>query len=91
MPEVKESGLNMVKVRTKNLIGAALDWAIAQIEGVAVAVASPQYGSDWRVYKLNFDWKYSPSTDWAFGGPLIQKYGCHLNYILATDCWYAHC
>jgi hypothetical protein len=91
MPEAKDLEPAMVEVRTNELTCAALDWAIAQIEGVTVAIASPHYGTDWRIYKPRFGGKYSPSTDWAFGGPLIQKYGCHLNHILATNCWHAHC
>jgi hypothetical protein len=91
MPEAKDLGLTMIEVSTDKLAGAALDWAIALIEGVTVAIASPQYGTDWRIYKPRFGGKYSPSTDWAFGGPLIQKYGCHLNHILATDSWQANC
>lgn len=64
----------MQEVKTVDLAGPALDWAIAQIEGVEVAIAAPQYGTGWRVYKPNFGGKYSPSTDWAVGGPLIQKH-----------------
>ena len=62
----------MIEVKTSDLAGPALDWAIAQIEGVEVAIAAPQYGTGWRVYKPNFGGKYSPSTDWAIGGPLIE-------------------
>jgi hypothetical protein len=43
----------MQEVKTVDLAGPALDWAIAQIEGVEVAIAAPQYGTDWRVYKPN--------------------------------------
>jgi hypothetical protein len=64
----------MQEVKTVDLAGPALDWAIAQIEGVEVAIAAPQYGTGWRVYKPNFGGKYSPSTDWAFGGPLVEKH-----------------
>jgi hypothetical protein len=70
----------MQEVKTVDLAGPALDWAIAQIESVEVAIAAPQYGTGWRVYKPNFGGKYSPSTDWAFGGPLIQKYRIGLIY-----------
>jgi hypothetical protein len=81
----------MIEVRTNELAGAALDWAIAQIEGVEVAIYPPQYLLGWMVARPYPYGKYSPSTDWAVGGPLIQKYCCHLNHILATNCWHAHC
>ena len=66
--------IDLIQVNTADLTGAALDWMVAQVEAVPVAIAAPHYGTDWRVYKPDFGGKYSPSTDWAIGGPLIQKY-----------------
>lgn len=65
---------DLIEVNTADLAGAALDWAVAQAEAVPVAIAAPHYGTDWRVYKPDFGGKYSPSTDWAVGGPLIAKF-----------------
>ena len=65
---------DLVEVKTADLTGAALDWMAAQVEAVSVAIAAPRYGTDWRVYKPDFGGKYSPSTDWAVGGPLIAKF-----------------
>ena len=45
------------KVNTNELIGAALDWAVAKCEGNA-----GDFGID----------GYSPSTDCAQGGPIIE-------------------
>jgi hypothetical protein len=81
----------MQEVKTVELIGPALDWAIAQIEGVEVTIAEPQYLVGWRVTRPYPYGKYSPSTDWAIGGPLIQKHGCDLNCIAAANCWEANC
>ncbi|MEE3636836.1 phage protein NinX family protein [Pseudomonas sp. AL 58] len=64
---------DLIQVNTADLTGAALDWMVAQVEAVPVAIAAPHYGTDWRVYKPDFGGKYSPSTDWAVGGPLIAK------------------
>jgi hypothetical protein len=64
----------MTEVKTADMAGAALDWAVAKVEAVTVAIASPHYGTDWRVYKPDFGGKYSPSTDWAVGGPLLSKH-----------------
>lgn len=56
-----------MKVKTAELIGPALDWAVAQREGKA-------YG--YR-YQLVDDCRhfvpYSPSTDWSQGGPIIER------------------
>jgi len=46
-------------MKTDELTGAALDWAVARCE---VGDAAEQAG-DW--------WK--PSTDWAQGGPIIER------------------
>lgn len=65
---------DLIEVKTADLTGAALDWMVAQVEAVPVAIAAPHYGTDWRVYKPDFGGKYSPSTDWAIGGPLIEAW-----------------
>lgn len=65
---------DLIEVNTADLTGAALDWVVAQVEAVPVAIAAPHYGTDWRVYKPDFGGKYSPSTDWAVGGPLIARF-----------------
>jgi hypothetical protein len=60
-----------MKIKTTELVGEALDWAVALIEH-----------PDWReqgylesFYDLQFDdgYLFSPSTDWSQGGPLIQS------------------
>lgn len=67
-------------VKTSELIGPALDWAVATAEGLE------QYEGRagalcW--YDLNGDYfgpcdMWSPSTDWSQGGPLIEKYRVEL-------------
>ena len=56
-----------MKIKTADLIGPALDWAVAQCEGKI-------YGYK---HQLVDDCRgvipYSPSTDWAIGGPLIEQ------------------
>ena len=79
----------LINVRVADLVGQALDWTVAQVEkpegfvlrdatadigcwviGIAHDAADPQ---SWLKSS------YSPSTDWAQGGPLIQKYGVLLS------------
>jgi hypothetical protein len=61
-------------VKTTELTGQALDWAVAKCEGVAV-VKYPESRS--LFFGAGFD-KYSPSTNWSQGGPIIEREGIHL-------------
>ena len=47
-------------MKTNELTGAALDWAVARCEG---GVGDNQLIGAW----------YAPSTDWAQGGPIIER------------------
>ena len=82
--------MNMIKVKTAELSGSALDWAVAVIEGHDVIVHAVgtyrydkrggihccKYGCTFGPRSLTSDsGEYSPSTDWSQGGPLIEKYG----------------
>ena len=46
-------------MKTDELTGAALDWAVAKCEGVEIIVRQE-----------NWDWY---STDWTQGGPIIER------------------
>lgn len=77
--------MEMVKVRTSDLIGAALDWAVAKAQGVEIEL--PCSDVVWAKYAG----VYSPSTDWSQGGPLIEKYGVAIDYRKLSKLWDAHC
>ena len=52
-------------MRTNELSGAALDWAVAKCE-------KPEWlGNQAEVYVLKAG--FHPSTDWAQGGPIIER------------------
>lgn len=55
-------------MKTSELTGAALDWAVAQCEGFGVNVHA---GSALTI-RGDGDW-WNPSTDWAQGGPIIER------------------
>jgi hypothetical protein len=64
-----------MKVKVSELQGAALDWAVANCEGEL-----SQHGgqvhlveSKVRFYEDTLDIQYTPSTDWAQGGPIIER------------------
>lgn len=69
---------NQVVVNTDALSDAALDWAMAEVENLAVKlVRGGRYGlpdSRWFVASTLGGWRYSPSTDLAQGGARIEKY-----------------
>ena len=66
-----------VEVKTAELTGPALDWAVAQVEGVACTPHTIE-----RFYR--------PSTDWVQGGPLLSEMKVDLTHgestIYATIC-----
>lgn len=75
--------MTTIQVRTSELIGRALDWAIAQVEQVETSVSG---GKLFKVHdrhgiKLipSVRREYSPSTDWSRGGPLFDKYEMRLD------------
>ena len=92
--------MSMIEVKTAELIGPALDWAVAEAEGIRRLVM----GNDWpgnsvvadaadrdRVVICNMigqlvvsrgGWSngWNPSTDWAQGGPLIEKYAVKVEH-----------
>ena len=57
-------------MKTSELQGVALDWAVAKCEGVAV-----EYLNDGitRCLLQKPSGRYAPSTNWAQGGPIIEK------------------
>ncbi len=57
-------------MRTSDLQGAALDWAVAKCEGVSV-----EYVDDGitRCLLMRAGARFSPSTNWAQGGPIIER------------------
>lgn len=62
-------------MKTSELTGAALDWAVAKIDWNA-------HDDDTNVLMVTVGddngWKYNPSTDWAQGGPIIEREGIEL-------------
>lgn len=57
----------MTKIKTSELTGAALDWAVAMCEGRTDVRVDPDDGE--LVGQSEFDY----STDWAQAGPIIER------------------
>jgi hypothetical protein len=75
-------------MKTNELIGAALDWAVAKCEGYDVFIKhapvqvmyTPKGKRSWYIY--------TPSTNWSQGGPIIEREGISIRQVLA-DFWAA--
>ncbi len=65
-------------IKSNELKGAALDWAVAQVSGAELDIidmpSGPYIGLKGRTPD-GFPTHYSPSTMWGHGGPLIEEYG----------------
>jgi hypothetical protein len=67
-------------MKTSELTGVALDWAVAKCEGAI-------NGDDLDIGFI-LEGGYSPSTDWAQGGPIIEREEISVNW--ASGQWQAH-
>lgn len=66
----------MIEVKTADLIGPALDWVVAKVEGEQYARICNFDGDINAIYTETTDY----STDWAHGGPLIENLQVMLCY-----------
>lgn len=75
-------------MKTSELQGAALDWAVAKCEGVSV-----EYVDDGitKCLLMRAGARFNPSTNWAQGGPIIEREGLSMRYSPkdARGKWYA--
>jgi hypothetical protein len=65
-------------MKTSELTGAALDWAVAKCEGFDHEVTSSEWGM----------WGWA--TDWAQGGPIIEREWIDLHCV-NDSLWEAEC
>ena len=71
-------------METSELSGAALDWAVAKCEGFG---DSPRLRARY-MYQQSKGMGYYYSTDWAHGGPIIEREYMYLEY---SGIWRAYC
>ncbi|XAI95202.1 hypothetical protein [Leptolyngbya phage Lbo-JY16] len=87
--------MNMIEVKTAELSGAALDWAVAQIEAerneewcvVSRAISRTVF----VIVEPDTGFNFSPSSDWSQGGPLIEEYRVAIDYRALSKTWDAYC
>lgn len=93
--------LTMIEVKTADLIGKALDWAVGIADGRELELPSAVKGRKGVVWCDPFvikregrpDFhdktrrKWEPSTDWSHGGPLIEKHRIELRASGSENWW----
>lgn len=71
---------DLFEVKTADLVGEQLAWAVGKAEGLDVLLAPPIYGNPWRVFVRYTgevtirDVRFDPHENWAVGGPLLDKH-----------------
>jgi hypothetical protein len=60
-----------MKIKTNELTGAALDWAVAKCEGGHIGVDNN--GVFFDAHDGDGFTSFEPSTDWSQGGPIIER------------------
>jgi len=79
-----------MKVKAEELSGAALDWAVAKCE--PDDTVRIYFDEDTGEKSCHDDWdvpEFSPSTDWAQGGPIIEREGISVYFDDRDGDWYA--
>ncbi|AVD86007.1 DUF2591 domain-containing protein [Pseudomonas sp. SWI44] len=85
----------LIVVKTADLAGEALGWAVGKAEGLDVYLEPPGYnGVPCRVFAryqgeaIVHTKRYNPREDWALGGQLIEQHKIKLSPY-ADRGWYA--
>lgn len=71
-------------MKTSELTGAALDWAVAKCKQDELGALNSQYPPPEKIYP-----KRSFSTDWELAGPIIESEKIELAYDGDDDNWAA--
>lgn len=85
-----------MKIKTSELVGTQLDWAVAKCEGATefssdgISICFMLHGKQ-RVLGNGFcpGMNYSPSTDWAQGGPIIERENIGIGHAWEGNDWLA--
>lgn len=76
---------DLIEVKTSDMVGEALGWAVGTAEGLDLILEPPQYGNPWRVFArylgqaIEHTKRFNPWEDWAVGGPIMQKHNVSLH------------
>ena len=76
-------------MKTSELIGAQLDWAVAQCEKHEVKFECNLLFFSDKLQMLDYGIVYRPSKDWEYGGLIIEREGIDLKRV-NDILWDAH-
>ena len=85
-----------MQIKTGELTGAALDWAVAKCVGIPLVFKGRKWSTDGAgkrcgPFVASLCWhSYSPSTDWSQGGPIIERENIQVGPIPDIEGWYAY-
>ena len=83
-----------MKIKTQDLTGEALDWAVAKAKGIDVVISqmakrvefdSYVYAEYCNSYNAGQFHQFNPSHNWAQGGPIIEREGIYINCLRQPD------
>lgn len=77
----------MMQIKTSELVGNALDWAVAKCEGYDMTMAAT-CGDRHGIFFLDRDDCLRYTTNWKQGGPIIEAGKLHI--CPDGDRWVAH-
>lgn len=68
----------MTAIKTSELAGPALDWAVLRALGhapadILIGTYGPLFGKGYLGVTVGYGKVFSPSTNWAQGGPIIER------------------
>lgn len=79
-----------MKVKTSELTGPALDWAVWTAAGGAAAYPKTASGKAFlKLWNSNSAKYIHPSTDWSQGGPILEREGIN-TYQMQDSTWQAN-
>ena len=70
-----------MKIKTQDLTGAALDWAVAKCEYPEQSI-NTALGFPYLVFG-----RFNPSTNWSQGGPIIEREGISIGKADDPEWW----
>ena len=78
-----------MKIKTSELVGPALDWAVAKCNGTALVLAPFTGAKNFVMVGQNggaTSYTYEPSKSWAQGGPIIER--GKINVVRCNDMYF---
>lgn len=77
-----------MKIKTSELTGAALGWAVAQCERAKLSQASLAYQLRTHgAVVLTHGGRYVPYENWSQGGPIIERNLIQINPSISSSAW----